>query len=117
MRVLRVLSEVRDGISDLAGTRESTAVREVIDVDFIKDQVELGAYDWGACKRLVGGVVTIIRRVQSPMRDGETQQKWLQVGASMLAAESIDRPRVMCKALEFLLDRVNAMRVDAANAR
>ena len=28
-----------------------------------------------------------------------------------------DRPRIFCKALEFLLERVNAMRIDAANAR
>ena len=115
--MLRVLSEVRDGVSDLAGEAESAAIAEVVDVDFIKDQVELGAYDWMACKRLVGSVVGIIRRVQAPRRDSETQHKWLEVGASMLAAEIVDRPRVMCKALEFLLDRVNAMRIDAANSR
>jgi hypothetical protein len=27
------------------------------------------------------------------------------------------KPRAFCKGLEFLLDRVNAMRIDAANAR
>ena len=117
VRVLRVLSEVRDGIRDLAGGRESAAIDEAIDIDFIKDQVELRVYDWAACKRLVGAVVGIIRRVQAPKRDSETQGKWLQMGACMLAAEPADRPRVLCKALEFLLDRVNAMRVDAANAR
>jgi hypothetical protein len=28
-----------------------------------------------------------------------------------------DQPRVLCKALEFLLDRINILRIDAANAR
>ena len=115
--MLRVLSEVRDGIVDLSGVRESVAISEAIDIDFIKDQAELGIFDWMACKSLVGAVVGIIRRLQAPKRDSETQAKWLVVGASMLAAESADRPRVMCKALEFMLDRVNVMRIDAANAR
>ncbi len=117
VRVLRVLSEVRDGISDLAGALESVSVNETIDTEFIRRQVESGAYDWDSCKRLVGGVVSIIRRVQAPKRDEETAQQWRKVGASMLSAEEADRPSVTCKALEFLLDRINAMRIDAANAR
>ena len=115
--MLRVLVEIRDGISDLAGGLHTVAIADVVDVDFIKDQAELGAFDWAACKRLVGAVVGIIGRVQAPMRDDETRGKWLRVGASMLAAEADDRPRVMCKALEFLIDRVNVMRIDAANCR
>ncbi len=117
VRVLRVLSEVRDGISDLAGAPESASVKETLDIDFIRRQVESGAYDWDSCKRLVGGVVSIIRRVQAPKRDEETAQQWRKVGSSMLCAEEADRPGVTCKALEFLLDRINAMRIDAANAR
>jgi len=35
----------------------------------------------------------------------------------MTEDDSVDHPLVFCKALEFLLDRVNIMRVDAANAR
>lgn len=31
-------------------------------------------------------------------------------------ATSEDQPRVFCKALEFLLERVNAIRIDSANA-
>jgi hypothetical protein len=116
-RVLRVLSEVRDGISDLAGAPESASIAEAIDIEFIRRQVESGAYDWDGCKRLVGGVVGIIQRVQAPKRDEETTQQWRKVGASMLRAEGGDRPGVMCRALEFLLDRINAMRIDAANAR
>jgi len=35
----------------------------------------------------------------------------------MGAAVGEGKPRAFCKALEFLLDRVNAMRIDAANCR
>jgi hypothetical protein len=118
VRVVRVLAEIRDGVSDIAGARESAAVHEAVDIDFIKGQAELGLYGWDSCKRLVGAVVGIIRRVQSPMRDADTQARWVVVGTSMEESDdSIDRPRVLCKALEFLLDRVNALRIDAANAR
>ncbi len=115
MRVLRVLTEIRDGVIDLSGSCESDAITEAIDTEFIRRQVEGGAYDWVDCKRLVGAVVGIIRRVQAPKRDGETQALWTEVGSNMLG--STDRPRSLCKALEFLLGRINIMRIDAANAR
>ena len=115
VRVLRVLAEVRDGMSELAGSIEVSAIHEAIDIDFIRRQVELGVYEWDNCKRLVGTVVGIIRRLQAPKRDADTQEKWLTVGSNMLAAT--DRPRALCKALEFMLDRINLMRIDAANSR
>ncbi len=93
-------------------------VHEAVDIDFIRRQAELGAYDWNACKRLVGAVVSIIRRVQAPSRDAETQGKWLQVRDGMLAATTDDdQAHALCKVLEFMLDHINSMRVDAANAR
>jgi hypothetical protein len=117
VRVLRVLAEIRDGISDLAGSIEASAIHEAVDLDFIKRQVELGVYEWDNCKRLVGTVVGIIKRLQAPRRDADMQEKWLTVGSSMLVTPDSDRPRVLCKALEFMLDRINILRIDAANAR
>lgn len=116
VRVLRVLTEIRDGIAELAGSRQSQAIREVIDIDFIKRQTELGVYDWISCQRLIGAVVDIIRRVQSPERDASTLERWNVVRSSMTGSD-IEWPLVLCNALEFLLDRVNVLRIDAANAR
>jgi hypothetical protein len=116
VRVIRVLVELRDGISDIAGSRESDAVREAIDIEFIQSQVDSGVYEWEDCKRLIGAVVSIIRRVQAPKRDKETQDRWEVVRSNMLDPDA-DRPRELCKSLEFLLDRVNMLRIDAANAR
>jgi hypothetical protein len=116
VRVLRVLSEIRDAIVDLAGSRESDAIKEIIDIGFIKTQAEQGAFGWDSCKHLVGGVVSVIQRVQAPHRDTETREKWMVVGSSMLNPD-ISQAGVFCKALEFLLDRVNALRIDAANTR
>ena len=43
--------------------------------------------------------------------------RWKPVRQAMEEAAAEDQPRAFCKALEFLLERVNAMRIDAANAR
>lgn len=119
VRVLRVLREIRDGLRDLIGHRESESINETIDIEHIEHQVSENAITWPGCKSLIAAIVGIIRRGQAPKRDGETQQKWVEVGRLMLAADSQseDQPRVLCGALEFLLDRVNAMRIDAANSR
>lgn len=117
VRVLRVLSEIREGIADLSGSRESKIIREAVDLEFIKQQAEQGLYEWGSCMRLIGSIVAVIQRVQTPKRDLETRTRWKQVGLAMQNANGEDRPRAFCKALEFLLDRVNVMRIDAANAR
>ena len=117
VRVLRVLAEIRDGISELAGSREAGSVSEAVDLGFIKQQAEAGLYGWDSCRGLIAAVVAVIQRVQAPKRDEETKARWREVGQAMLGAAAAERPRALCKALEFLLDRVNAMRIDAANAR
>ena len=42
---------------------------------------------------------------------------WEPLRESMESATASDQPRAFCKALEFLHERLNAMRIDAANAR
>ena len=117
VRVLRVLAEIRDGINELAGSRESGSISEAVDLDFIKQQAEAGLYGWGSCRSLIAAIVAVIQRVQAPKRDEETKAKWREVGQAMDEAAAEEQPRALCKGLEFLLDRVNAMRIDAANAR
>jgi hypothetical protein len=117
VRVLRVMAEIRDGIADLAGSREATSIRDVLDIELIKQQVEIGAFGWDSCMKLVGSVVSVIKRIQAPGRDSSTRERWREVGLAMQNAEICDHARIFCRALEFLLDLVNILRVDAANAR
>ena len=117
VRVLRVLGEIRDGISDVAGSREAGRIAEAVDLDLIRQQAEAGAYGWDSCSRLMGSVVGVVQAVQAPRRDEETRAGWREVERGMREAGAEGRPRALCRALEFLLDRVNAMRIDAANAR
>ena len=116
-RVLRVLAEIRDGISDLAGSREADTLRELVDLDFIRQQANAGLYEWSSCSRLVASLVQVIQRTQAPKRDAETRTKWAAIEEAMHTATPEQHARAFCQALEFLLDRVNAMRIDAANAR
>lgn len=62
-RVLRVLAEIRDGIHDLAGTRDSCNIMEAVDIDFIRTQAEQGLFDWRDCLRLITAVFGIIQQV------------------------------------------------------
>lgn len=115
VRVLRVLKEIHDGIVDLAGNRELGSIGEVIDVDYIKDRAEKGAYSFEDAKTLFHGAYAIILRVQAPKRDAETKEKWGVVKSDLERGECW--AAALCKGLEFMLDRVNAMRIDAANTR
>jgi hypothetical protein len=54
---------------------------------------------------------------QASKRDDETRVLWRSVNASLQTATSKEQPRAFCTALEFLLDRVNTVRIDASNAR
>ena len=142
--MLRVFGEIRDAILELTSNREEAYFREVVDLDFIRQQAEQGLYYMSNCRRLVASIVEVralslslarvlhadglgllqaIQRTQAPKRDGETRAMWAVVEADFASAadasaEDTDaKPRAICKALEFLLGRVNAMRIDAANTR
>jgi hypothetical protein len=119
VRVLRVLREIRDGVAEVSGARESAAINEVIDVDHIGRQAELGIYCWRSCQNLVSAVAGVIRRVQAPARDAEMQALLVASRTTMeAAADDVGaQPGALAKALEFLLGRVSALRIDAANAR
>ncbi len=117
VRVMRVLVEVRDGIVDVAPAAVATSCAEVLDLDLILQQINAGLCNWESCAGLIASVVALIRRAQSPRRDAETAERWAALQEDMSVAPESQRPVVLCKGLEFLLDRVNAMRIDAANAR
>ena len=119
VRVARVLAEARDGIAELAGQREADAIREIVDTDFIQDQAARGLYDWATAVRLLESIVGVIRRVQAPCRDADTSAKWDAVRAGLEDPQlpQAEQPAAFCRGLEFLLKRVNVLRLDAANAR
>jgi hypothetical protein len=127
VRVLRVLREIRDGVAEVAGGREAARIGEVVDLELIQQQADAGVWTWAGCAGLMGGVVEVVRRVQAPARDAETSAGWAAVQEEMAGlAEAGARggaeaagagAGAVCRGLEFLLGRVSALRIDAANAR
>ena len=114
VRFLRVLSEIHDGINQLEA---GSSISEVIDIDFIKQQLEHKAYNWNNCISLIKSIITIIIRFIALKRIEETKILWTKMETTMQKCEIVEQPSLLCKALEFLLARVNFMRIDAANAR
>jgi hypothetical protein len=117
VRVLRVLCEVRDGLVEVAPPVEAMRGAELLDMELIKQQADAGIWTWASCHELVKSVVTLIQRAQSPTRDEQTRTRWVELQVSMDAAVDEEKPVVLCRGVEFLLNRVNALRIDAANAR
>jgi hypothetical protein len=125
VRVVRVLGEIRDGINELAaGTALHDAIAKVIDMDAIREATrvamdKISALPWQDCVQLVTGTVAILKRMQAPKRDAETLQKWVPVSLTMQQANEIVQlqPKAFCGGLEFVLNRVNVIRIDCANTR
>ncbi|EKX51596.1 hypothetical protein GUITHDRAFT_102857 [Guillardia theta CCMP2712] len=116
VRVLKVVGEVRDGMIDLSPSR-SKELKEKIDTAYWQEQIESGALDWSSCVSLIEGMLGIAMEMQEPSRKQETQAGWKALEEELRAGTPEDQPTLFCKALEYVLGRVNVMRVDAANAR
>lgn len=115
-RVLKVIGEVRDGIIDIAPSRKQE-LSEKIDVGFWKQQIDIGALDWPSCVDMIEGMVKLCLQMQTGERNKETLEAWKLMEPTLRATAPEEQPKAFCDALQYSLDRVNAMRVDAANAR
>ena len=116
-RVMRVIGEVKDGLADLAGSMSDVDMNQTVDIEHIKRQAEMGLFTWANCRGLISAIVEVIKRVQRPRRDTQTNELWAATAKAMENATPDEQPQQLINALEFLLERVNVMRIDAANAR
>ena len=116
-RVLRVLAEIRDGLAGVSSPAEKDAILEMVDLEFIKQQTDEGLYSWEDCITLLASVVSLIRQVQSDSRKPSTASGWQELESELTGADISAQPKLLCRCLEFLLGRVNALRTDSANAR
>jgi len=70
-------------------------------------------FQWSSCTRVVGEVVAIILDTQQPEREAEMREQWRNIGRSML--DEPNNSKVLCSALQFLLDRANLLLLDKVN--
>ena len=116
-RVIRVLDEIRNGISDLSESSFELA-QDVLDTSHIQAKIQANAFEWDDSKKLIQDTYTIITRIQAPRRDEETEILSKEVMDVLNAANTNqEKATSFTKALEFLLNRVNICRIDAANSR
>ena len=116
---MRVLAEIRDAFLELVNA-ESSIGQEIsasMDISHIEEQLKAKAYEWESSRHLVGFCISVIMRIQHPSRFEEAEREWKVVGKEMLEASEADQPHTFCNALKFILERINKMRIDAANAR
>lgn len=94
-------------------------IRGILDEDLIKQQLRQGIFAWDSVGLLIGSVVSVIERLQAAGRVEETRTKYREIQElfSTMDETPTARPRAMVRALEFLNDRINVMRIDSANAR
>ncbi len=114
--MIRVLREVRDGIAEVGTARYAAEIKETIDLELIDQRISSRAFSWTDCRNLITGVVSIIRRIQAPARDASLKAGWDELRVAMEATNVFDALNLVAS-LKFLLDRLNFLRVDAANAR
>eukprot|EP00960_Hanusia_phi_P001045 28633-Hanusia_phi.AAC.1 len=115
-RVLKVVGEVRDGMIDLAPARKDQFL-EKFDTSYWQDQIDRGLLDWVSCVSLMKAMVALELEMQEPTRREETQTTWATLQDQLSDCPPQQQPTAFCKALEYVLDRLNVMRVDAANSR
>ena len=63
-RVLHVVADIRDGLHDLSvRASRPVDVQQVIDLDYIRRQAELGLYNWQDCLRLIATIFGVVQQV------------------------------------------------------
>lgn len=121
-RVVRVLGEIHDGIADLSNNlarKFPLTVSNIINIPAIQQAVDSNSLEWADCTAMLKQLSEMLRRMQAPKRDKGHVQKWVSHYTSLRTADTDvgARPRVFCNALQFILNYVNLIRIDAANTR
>ena len=118
VRVIRVLREVRDSIMivEVGSFRYAQEIKDILDIELVDQRISSNAFTWADCRNIISGVALIIRQIQSPARDDSFKASWNELRVAMEATDVFDA-LILVAALKFMMDRVNFLRIDAANAR
>lgn len=121
-QVLHILKEIHNGIDDLTINNKTINISKIIDLDFIREQFEARMYTWDNCMQLISSIVKVIERVQVTRCDkeiNETKENWKLINQQMLDASVYvnEQPQALHKALKFLINCVNVIRIDSVNTR
>lgn len=114
-RVLRILCQVRNGISVILPEISKNKLDEIIDENFIQDQVDHGVYEWKNFINLLHNIVFIIHSVQIPQQQTKLMEEWTVIKKTFDETDlSIDY-KIICNGLKFILNQTNIARIDYGN--
>ena len=135
---MNVLAVILGGIVDLStksyNTNANVQIKEILDIPFIKIQLEKGLFNQMSWRALVQSVLDVIITMQSESHKKATLATALSCQchvdtiatalscqchvATIATANKSRQPyaTAICKALEFLLDIVSGMLIEVANA-
>ena len=120
-RALRALEEIKDGLVFSCSASYKLRVDEVLDIPFIKAQVEAGLFVWDDCHQLMKACLVLILDRQAPVRRAETTSRWQALEADMVMRDQPDLDRMrrlsFASCLEFFFDCIQTIRNDSANAK
>ena len=116
-RVVNVLKEISDAIRDCRTEIECRRLSEVLNLDEITAMIGDGPLSWDFIVSMVRGLQAFIVSVTAPLRVKETETLFEEFEPSLSAETEACRIKAFTTALRYFLGRVNAMRIDNANAR
>jgi len=115
--VFQVMDEIRAKLEVLVPPAEAQTVATILDVRSVKAKVAGGCFSWGEGREMVTSVMRMITRTQIVTRDDETRSLWAGVQETLNDTTPGGGAKAFCHALEFLLNRVDMIRLDKTNAR
>ncbi len=89
-------------------------VQEMIDIDFIRQQMELGVFGWEEWCVLVARVYGVLRHVQSADRQVKSNIGWLRLAEQV---KDEGPARKFCFGFRFLKTQSSLLQIDNSNAR
>jgi hypothetical protein len=115
IKVLDVLLLIHDGIKEFED--EDSLISKVIDINFIKYQLEQKSYYLNDCINLIKSIMTIIFKLMVLERKEKTKILWDEIEITLQNCVIDTQPQIICKSLKFFITIIRLIRIDVANDR
>jgi hypothetical protein len=129
-RVLRVFTEIKDGINDLSrggsGVSITSKINEIIQPELLLMIAKAGDFSWKSCVVLVESVMYTLRTFQKALnfeqiscKDGDAARTWDDMNKEMqaVALDVEKQPDTFCQSLRFVSMYTQAVRKQVSNHR
>ncbi|KAI4367430.1 hypothetical protein MLD38_023168 [Melastoma candidum] len=121
-RVIQLMKEVRDELSNIAPESWKEEIVEVIDVDILSEVLKSGKLDDSYLARILEFALVTLQKLSSPASEyrlKSSYQQLLRELAEMYTEGSLKNVHAiaMTRGLRFILEEIQALKVEISNAR